>query len=279
MNTQIQIIADKRIDESLVAHVRRWANEVLERSKLLSMPSSLSITLWKSTEELNDFYLRENEALGVVTVEETDFLATHEAWRGYPRIHICQERLREIPDAIVQGVGHHEISHALHHGTQEFYTFRFSNRLQEAGRSCSMDLSILQQCVYLLSVAIKDNEVVKWLTEIGLGFGQLTLIEHLISDTQEERQAWEIAQDSPALRKIIMSAFFKLLFPIESMISVGMEEAQTIKEQWSEAYFWLPEKERKALFQFAKRTLKYKEKTFQESLERVTLALITEPSL
>jgi len=279
MNTQIQIIADKRIDESLVAHVRRWANEVLERSKLLSMPSSLSITLWKSTEELNDFYLRENEALGVVTVEETDFLATHEAWRGYPRIHICQERLREIPDAIVQGVVHHEISHALHHGTQEFYTFRFSNRLQEAGRSCSMDLSILQQCVYLLSVAIKDNEVVKWLTEIGLGFGQLTLIEHLISDTQEERQAWEIAQDSPALRKIIMSAFFKLLFPIESMISVGMEEAQTIKEQWSEAYFWLPEKERKALFQFAKRTLKYKEKTFQESLERVTLALITEPSL
>jgi hypothetical protein len=110
-------------------------------------------------EEFQAFCQKEKKELGFVTGEETDFLATHDAWRGYPRIHVCEERLIGIPSVIIQGVIHHEIGHALHHGTLEFYTFRFSSRLQEAGLSCGFNLSLLQQSVYLLSVAIKDRDV------------------------------------------------------------------------------------------------------------------------
>jgi hypothetical protein len=51
-------------------------------------------------ERYQDFYQREKKELGVVTGEETDFLATHDAWRGYPRIHICQERLIRFPNPV-----------------------------------------------------------------------------------------------------------------------------------------------------------------------------------
>ena len=276
MATQIQIVAHEEIDGGLLNQVRRWANEVLERAGLLSSAPSLSITIWKTVEKLQAFYRREKEALGVVTGEEMDFLATHDAWRGYPRIHICQERLRGTPSTIVQGVIHHEIAHALHHGTPEFYTFRFSNRLQDAGRPHGLDLPLLQQCIYLLSVAIKDRDVVRWLAEVGLGFSQLALIAHLISDTEEERRIWEVVRGSSALEKIALATFLKTLFPIEAMISVGIEEAQGLRNQWKEAYGWLSEREWESLSQFAQCTMNDEGETFQERLEQAAIRLINQ---
>ena len=279
MAKRIQILTHDGIDKDLLTQIRTWASEVLGRKGLVSAPPYLCITIWKTMEALQDFYRREKEALGVITGDEIDFLATHDAWKGYPRIHICQERLKAIPDAVVQGVIHHEMSHALHHGTQEFYMFRFSRTLQEAGRSCGLDLPLLQQFVYSLSVAIKDWEVVRWLAEIGLGFSQRALVEYLISDTEEERRIWEAVCGSPALRKIALAAFLKTLLPIVAMISIGIVEAPALRTQWNEAYGWLPERERESLFQSAQNTMNHEGKTFQERLEQAALQLITEPSL
>jgi len=276
MAARVQIVAPEGIDECFLTQIRTWAEEVLERSGLLSPRPYLCITIWKTMEKLQAFFRTEKEALGVVTGEETEFLATHDAWRGYPRIHVCQERLKGIPVATVQGVIHHEASHALHHGTPEFYTFRFSSSLQEAGRSYGLDLPLLQQCVYFFSVAIKDREVVQWLGEIGLGFSQLALLEHLISDTEEERRIWEVVRESPALRKIALSAFLKTLLPIEAMISVGIEEAQALRNQWNEAYGWLSPRERDDLLRLAQCTMNPEGKTFQERLEQGVLRLITQ---
>jgi hypothetical protein len=276
MATRLQIVSPEGIDEGFLTQIRMWANEVFERTGLLSPSPYLSITIWKTLEELQAFYQEEKEALDIVTGEEMDFLATHDAWRGYPRIHICQERLKGIPGAIVQGVIHHEISHALHHGTPEFYTFRFSSGLQEVGRSYGLDLSLIQQCVYFLSVAIKDREVVQWLAVRGLGFSQRALLEHIISDTEEERRIWEVVGGSPPLRKIALASFLKTLLPIEAMISAGIEDAQTLRNQWNEAYGWLSESEREGLSRFATCIMNHEGKRFQERLEQAALRLITQ---
>lgn len=279
MDAQIQIVAHEGIDKNFSTQIRRWANEVLERAGSLSLPPYLCITIWKNMEEFQAFYRREKEEFGVTTGEETEFLATHDAWRGYPSIHICQEKLRGIPGPIVQGVIHHEITHALHHGSPEFYTFRFSNRLQEEGRAYGLDLELLQQCVYFLSVAMKDWDVVKWLAEIGLGFSQQALLEHLISDTKEEQRIWEAVRDSPALKKIALAAFLKTLLPIVAMIKSGIQEAQVLRNQWNEAYGWLSEREREGLSRLAQYTMNCEGKIFQERLEGAVLWLVTEPSM
>jgi hypothetical protein len=243
------------------------------------MPSDLYIMIWKSMEKFHAFSRKEKEALGVMTGEESDFLATHDAWRGYPRIHICQERVMGIPHAVVQGAMHHELGHAFHHGHPDFYTFRFSKRLQQAGNSHGLSLALLQQYIYLLSIAIKDQEVVQWLAEIGLGFSQLALLGYLLSDTEEERQAWQLARDSRGLRKIALAAFLKILLPIEAMISFGIPEAKFLKDQWDEAYGWLLKREREGLSLFTLSLMHIEEQTFQERLEDAALRLINETSL
>jgi hypothetical protein len=265
------------IDEGFLTQIRSWANEVLERTSFTKLVPPLHLMVWKNMDKYQAFSRSEKEALGVVTGEETEFLATHDAWRGYPRIHICQERLIGIPDSIIQGVIHHEIAHALNHGTLEFYTFTFSKELQEAARSHGLDISLLQQCVYFLSVAIKDREVVQWLAQIGLGFSQAVLLRHLISETEEERQAWELVRDSGPLQKIALAAFLKVLLPVETLAETKTEEARNLKKEWDEAYRWLEQRERDDLSKLAYRLMNLEGKTFQERLERATYLLIFVP--
>jgi hypothetical protein len=279
MGTQIQIVAHEEAGEGFLTQVRTWVNEVLEIEEgPFSPPPYLSVSIWKTMDKYQDFYQREKKELGVVTGGEADFLATHEAWRGYPRIHICQERLMGIDGRIIQGVIHHETGHALHHGAPEFYTFRFSNRLQEAGCLVGLDLPLLQQGVYLLSVALKDQEVTLWLTKKGLGSNQLALLGYLLSDTEEEHQVWERIRGSPALRKIAFAAFLKTLLPIEAMISAGFEGARIFKDQWGEAYGWLSDGERKGLSSLTRSMMSLGAGTFQDRLEQAALQLITKTS-
>ncbi len=276
MTTRIVIQPSEGTQKEFAAKVQSWANEVLEKYGPLAAPAVISINIWRRMDELQSFYQKEKQELGVATGEDTDFLATHEAWRGDPRIHICQERVKKVPDVVLQGVLHHEISHALLHGTPEFYTFRYSTKLQETGRLCGMDLALLQQCVYMLSAAIKDYDVVTWLTDIGLGHGQLHLLEYLISDTEDERRIWNVVCANPALRKLALALFLKTLLPIEALVSLRVERSEIIKNHWKEAYRWLSDKIQEGLASFAHSTMAYSDEPFQQRLENVTLKLIAE---
>ena len=274
MSERIRIVCHEMVEEAFLTQIRSWANEVLERTSFPDSLPTLHLMVWKNMDKYQEIYRSEKDALGVVTGEETEFLATHDAWRGYPRIHICQERLKGVPNSVIQGVIHHEIAHALNHGALEFYTFTFTKRLQEAARSYGMDMPLLQQCVYFLSVAIKDREVVQWLAQIGLGFSQVALLRHLISETEEERQAWEKVRDSGPLQKIALAAFLKVLLPVETLAATHAEEAQNLRREWDEAYSWLREEERKDLLDLGHRLMNLQGKTFQERLERATFLLI-----
>ncbi len=274
MGERIQIVCPEMIDEGFLTEIRYWANEVLERTSFPDSSPALQLMVWKTLNEFQAFSRSEKEALGVATGGETEFLATHDAWRGYPRIHICQERLKEIPRSVIQGIIHHEIAHALKHGALEFYTFTFTKGLQEAARSNGMDMPLLQQCNYFLSVAIKDREVIQWLAQVGLGLSQVALLRHLLSETEEERQAWEVIRDSGPLHKIAWAAFLKVLLPVETLAVNQTEEAQNLRKEWDIAYGWLPEKERENLLNFTRRLMDLEGKTFQERLERATFLLI-----
>jgi len=279
MLSGLKIVPKKRTDPALVARIRRWAAEALERRGTLAVPPRLCIVIWKSSDELEAFYQEEKEELKVVTGEETDFLATHEAWRGFPRIHVCEEKVKQVSPAVLRGVLHHEIGHALHHGSPEFYTFRFSRSLQQAGNACGLELSLLQQCVYFLSVAVKDYEVVKWLAGVGLGNSQAALVEYMIEDTEQEREVWEMVRADTVPRKIVLASLLKTVLSIEALISAGTENARALLDKWEKAYSWLSEQDRLGLIGFARSTFEAEAKTFQEKLEETTLRLITDRSL
>jgi len=142
-----------------------------------------------------------------------------------------------------------------------------------------LDLALLQQCVYLLSIAIKDYDVVTWLTEIGLGIGQVHLLEYMITDTEDEHRIWEVVCANTVPRKLALAFFLKTLLPIEALVSLSVEGAETIKNKWQEAYDWLSETVKEGLVGFAHNTMANRDKPFQKRIEDVTINLISEASL
>jgi hypothetical protein len=120
---------------------------------------------------------------------------------------------------------------------------------------------------------------VTWLTDIGLGIDQLHLLEYMITDTQDERRIWEVVCANPAQRKLALAHFLKTLLPIEALVSLRVERAEIIKNQWCEAYGWLSETIQEELVGFAHNTMAYRDKAFQKRLENVTINLISEALL
>ncbi len=276
MTAQIEIVPYDGMNKGFLSQIQTWVKNVLERADPSSTPPYLRLTIWKNIKALQEFYDQEKEDLGIVTGEESDFLATHEAWRGYPRIHICHERVKGVQDSVIEGVLHHEIGHALFHGSMEFYTFKFTDRLQEAARFNGFDLHLLQQCVYFLSIAIKDWEVIQWLTQIGFGPCQKSLLEYMMKDTEEEQEAWGVAKHSPVIKKIAIATFLKIILPIEAMILIRSEDAPKLKDQWKEAYSWLSVIEQDGLLRLSQRIMEFGESRFQEKLENAAYWLIEE---
>jgi hypothetical protein len=80
-------------------------------------------------------------------------------------------------------------------------------------------------------------------------------------------------------RKLALAFFLKTLLPIEALVSLSVEGAETIKNKWQEAYDWLSETVQEGLVGFAHNTMAYRDKSFQKRMEDVTINLISEASL
>lgn len=279
MKATIDIFPQGIIDQSFLVKAREWAGEVLEKTEPRTVLNQISIYLWEKGKDFQEFDAREKAELGVVTGGESDFLATHEAWRGLPRIHISLEKIQGISEEVVRGVVQHEIAHALLHGKPEFYQFRFTEQLLEAGRSAGLDFPMIQQWVYLLSIAIKDEEVARLLGEAGLGFYQIRLLEYLMEDTEEERRAWELIRDHPALRRLGLAAFLKIRLPLETLAVLGLPESGLLQEKWEAAYAWLTDPGEKALNTYVRIVKETPLKNFRHRLERAVLGLINHSAL
>jgi hypothetical protein len=279
MKTQIDIRCSENTDDKIAGQIRHWAEDIIENLAESAPPDRLKIVVYHRLYELQDFFRKEKEALGIVSEGEAEFIAIHEAWRGYPRIHICSERIKNLPETIVLGAVQHELAHAILHGRSEFYTFRYSRQLVSAGEALGLDIQLMQQCVYLISIALKDGEVVGRLVNIGFQSGQIALLEHMLADTRSEREVWNAIRHLPPQRKIAVASFMKILLSVEILAAMKIDAGRRLQQEWENIYDWLSETERLDMRRFATESALNTAGSFQDRLEQTSLKLITHPRL
>lgn len=279
MKTQIDIRCSENSDENIAGQIRLWAEDIIERLAERAPPDRLKIFVYHGLYELQNFFRKEKEALGIVSEGEAEFIAIHEAWRGYPRIHICSERIKNLPETVVLGAVQHELAHAILHDRSEFYTFRFSRQLISASEALGFDIQLLQQYVYMLSIALKDGEVVSRLVEIGSQYGQIALLEHMLADTRSEHEVWQTIRHLPPQRKIAVASFLKILLPVVILAAMKIDAGRRLQQEWENVYDWLSETERLDMMHFATGSVFNRTGSFQDRLEQTALKLITDPRL
>lgn len=106
----------------------------------------------------------ESEALELGVIAVGDFIAMHEAWRGWPRIHIDYEKCHGLRDDHLKSVIVHEVSHAILHGSPIYY----SVVLQGSNIPVSGSLDDVAKLLYVATTIAKDMDVHEFLIRSGM---------------------------------------------------------------------------------------------------------------
>ena len=191
----------------------------------------VQVCLLDTVARLRDFLAAEQTTLGIISPVGVEFLATHDAWHGVPRITACAERLNSVPADVAQGALCHEAGHTILHGSAEHYRFRLSRETVERGAKRGLDAHALQQVLYYVAIAVKDYEVARLLAAHGYAEGQAALARHQMVIDENDRRAWELASAYSVVRLICLTAQLKLLLfvqPLAEHVPALAGEAQAM---------------------------------------------------
>ncbi len=125
-----------------------------------SLPLLVEVFVYENTTLKLHVLEEEAKSSGVLVIG--DFITLHEAWRGWPRIHVDYERIHGLEDKYVKALLIHEATHSVLHGSPLYYLVSISPELVEAhGFEDALRL------VYTASTIVKDLEVHGFLVQQG----------------------------------------------------------------------------------------------------------------
>lgn len=178
------------VDDSLA----EWILEVLEDCySHIGQPELLELWIFEKASRMDAVLAEEAASIGVRgPVSGLGFFATHDAWRGTPRIMVCLERMRGLPPLLKLGGLRHEAGHSVLHGSLEYYIYPMPRSLLEASEQLNADRGFAETLLYLLSIAVKDFEVERLLVDHGFIDCQFAYAEYVVKPSRGEVEAWSL---------------------------------------------------------------------------------------
>lgn len=126
--------------------------------------SFVDLCLFERSSSMEAFFARERGVVGVATAPfDEEFFAMHDAWRGIPRISVCLERVRNLPELVKIGGIRHEVGHSILHGELQYYLLPHLPSLMEIENRFNLPAEYSRNLLYLVSIAVKDYEVTRLL--------------------------------------------------------------------------------------------------------------------
>ena len=153
----------------------------------------LDLLLFSDSSSMRSFYSQEHSRLRVVPEDLGEsFIAMHDAWGGTSRIGVCMSRMMGLPRLIQVGTLRHEVGHSVLHGSFQYYFFPIGTRLTEATKRLGVSKEYSFNLLYLISIAVKDFEVTRLLSEKGYFDDQVTYSNYVLRTVNEDLAAWQL---------------------------------------------------------------------------------------
>jgi len=198
----------------------------------------LDLIIFESSPLMNAYYECERQESGVVaeTLSE-QFLAVHDAWRGTPRIGVCLERMQGLPQLVMIGALRHEVGHSVLHGSIEHYVFSVTSPLLEAPKRFALSEDLLPSILYMVAIAVKDFEVTRLLAEKGCVEDQLEYSRSVLVTSQDDLNAWKMAQGDPAAVTLCAASRLK---DAACAIAIGQVLQKPLNEALRKEFSYFP---------------------------------------
>ena len=191
------------------------------------LPERVEVRLFDTPLQLAIFLESEKEELGIRTSGDEAFICSHDAWRGFPRLLICLERVGALPHLARLGTLRHEAAHTVLHGALAYYVFRVSPNCIELAQTKDIDLNLLQQMLYFCAIAVKDFEATRLLLQQGYRECQVAFAQAQFLPSEEDKLAWLLAKHNPQARLLFCTGQLKMLllsWPLEMAGLFALEQ-------------------------------------------------------
>ena len=147
--------------------------------------------------------------LGITTSGDEEFICSHDAWRGYPRVICCLEKLAKLNKLARLGAIRHEAAHSALHGSLEYYIFRIPEDCRHTAAIKGLDSPVLDRALYYVSVAVKDFEVTRFLVQHDFIGCQFTFALEWLRPSAQDKSTWKLAQTNRQAKFIYLTTLLK----------------------------------------------------------------------
>jgi hypothetical protein len=147
--------------------------------------------------------------LGIATGGDEEFICSHDAWRGYPRVICCLEKLAKLNKIARVGAIRHEAAHSALHGSLEYYIFRMPDDCRHTAEIKGLDSPVLDQVLYYMSVAVKDFEATRFLVQHDFVGCQFAFALEWLQSSEQDKAAWKLAQTNRQAKFIYLTTLLK----------------------------------------------------------------------
>lgn len=147
--------------------------------------------------------------LGITTSGDEEFICSHDAWRGYPRVICCVEKLAKLNRLARPGAIRHEAAHSAIHGSLEYYIFRIPDDCRHTATIKALDSAVLDQALYYVSVAVKDFEATRFLIQHDFISCQFAFALDLLQPSERDKSDWKLVQTNRQTKFIYLTTLLK----------------------------------------------------------------------
>jgi len=195
------------------------------------VPYKVEVHIVDSETTMQDLLKEEKLRLGITTSGDEGFICCHDAWRGYPRIIFCLERLAKLNRLARLGAVRHEAAHSVLHGSLEYYIFRIPEDCRHIAMIKGIDSAVLDQALYFLSVAVKDFEATRFLVQHDYIGCQFAFALEWLKSSEEDKLAWKLAAANRQAKFVCATALLKPTLFAHPLLALPRSKRISLEQQ------------------------------------------------
>jgi hypothetical protein len=169
--------------------------------------------------------------LGITTGGDEEFICSHDAWRGYPRVICSLDKLSKLNKLARFGAIRHEAAHSALHGSLEYYIFRIPDECRHTAAIKGLESPVLDQALYYVSVAVKDFEVTRLLVQHDFIDCQFTFALEWLKPSEQDKSAWKLAQTNRQAKFIYLTTLLKPMLFAHPLLALPRSKNISLEQQ------------------------------------------------
>ncbi len=169
--------------------------------------------------------------LGMAAGGDDEFICSHDAWRGYPRVICSLDRLTKMNKLGRVGAIRHEAAHSALHGSIEYYIFRIPDECRHTATIKGLEAPVLDQALYYVSVAVKDFEATRLLVQHDFIDCQFNFALEWLKPSEQDKSAWKLAQTNRQAKFVYLTTLLKPMLFANPLLALPRSKNISLENQ------------------------------------------------